>query len=45
MRYEHVFGRMSKMDRLRAIRLVRANKHKAFSKLVYNMDRYASLLR
>ena len=47
VRCEHVFGRMSQMamDRLRTIGLVRANQHNAFSNLVYNMDRYAFLLR
>ena len=47
VRCEHVFGRMSQMamDRLRTIGLVRANQPNAFSNLVYNMDRYAFLLR
>lgn len=47
VRCEHVFGRMSQMamDRLRTIGLSRANQHNGFSNLVYNMDRYAFLLK
>ena len=46
-RVEHVFGRMSQlaMDRLRTIGNERAHHHNGMSNLVYNMDRYAFLMR
>ena len=47
VRVEHVFGRMSQMamDRLRTIGKERANHHIGLSNLVYNMDRFAFLMR
>jgi len=47
VRVEHVFGRMSQMamDRLRTIGRKRAHHHNGLSNLVYNMDRYAYLMR
>ena len=47
VRCEHVFGRMSQMfmDRLRTIGLTRAKQHNSLSNLVYNMDRYAFLVK
>ena len=47
VRVEHVFGRMSQMamDRLRTIGKERANLHIGLSNLVYNMDRFAFLMR
>jgi IS5 family transposase len=47
VRVEHVFGRMSQlaMDRLRTIGKERAHHHNGLSNLVYNMDRYAFLIK
>lgn len=47
VRVEHVFGRMKQlgMDRLRTIGKERAHHHNGMSNLVYNMDRYAFLMR
>ena len=47
VRVEHVFGRMSQMamDRLRTIGKERAHHHIGLSNLVYNMDRFAFLMR
>ena len=47
VRVEHVFGRMSQlaMDRLRTIGKERAHHHNGLSNLVYNMDRYAFLMK
>ena len=47
VRVEHVFGRMSQMamDRLRTIGKERAHHQIGLSNLVYNMDRYAFLMR
>jgi len=46
-RVEHVFGRMSQMamNRLRTIGKERAHHHNGLSNLVYNMDRFAFLMR
>jgi IS5 family transposase len=46
-RVEHVFGRMSQMamDRLRTIGKERAHHHNGLTNLVYNMDRFAFLMR
>ena len=43
----HVIGRMSQlaMDRLRTIGKERAHHHIGLSDLVYNMDRYAFLMK
>lgn len=47
VRIEHVFGRMAQMgiDRVRSIGLQRAHQHNGLGNLIYNMDRYAFLLR
>ena len=47
VRVEHVFGGMSQlaMDRLRTIGKERAHHHNGLSNLVYNMDRYAFLMK
>lgn len=47
VRIEHVFGRMAQMgiDRVRSIGLKRAHQHNGLSNLIYNMDRYAFLVR
>jgi IS5 family transposase len=47
VRVEHVFGRMSQMgmDIVRSIGLKRGSQHNTLSNLVYNMDRYAFLIR
>lgn len=47
VRVEHVFGRMSQMgmDIIRTIGLKRGTQHNHLSNLVYNMDRYAFLIR
>jgi IS5 family transposase len=47
VRVEHIFARMSQMgaDFCRSIGLKRATQHNHLSNLVYNMDRYASLVR
>ncbi|MBC8245810.1 MAG: transposase [Verrucomicrobia bacterium] len=47
VRVEHVVGRMSQMsmDRLRTIGKERAYHHIGLSNLVYNMDRFAFLMR
>jgi len=47
VRVEHVFGRMSQMgmDKVRSVGIKRATQHNNLSNLVYNMDRYAFLVR
>jgi len=47
VRVEHIFGRMAQMgaDTCRSIGLKRATQHNHLSNLVYNMDRYACLVR
>lgn len=47
VRVEHIFARMSQMgaDFCRSIGLKRATQHNHLSNLVYNMDRYACLVR
>ena len=47
VRVEHVFGRMSQMgmDVVRTIGMKRGSQHNTLSNLVYNMDRYAFLIR
>ncbi len=47
VRVEHVFGRMSQMgmDMVRTIGLKRGTQHNTLSNLVYNMDRYAFLIK
>lgn len=47
VRVEHVFARMKQMgaDLCRSIGLKRASQHNHLSNLVYNMDRYAYLVR
>lgn len=47
VRVEHIFARMAQMgaDWCRSIGLKRATQHNHLSNLVYNMDRYACLVR
>ena len=47
VRVEHVFGRMSQMGNhvCRSIGLKRASSHNHIANMVYNMDRYACLVR
>jgi len=47
VRVEHIFARMAQMgaDLCRSIGLKRATQHNHLSNLVYNMDRYACLVR
>jgi IS5 family transposase len=47
VRVEHIFARMAQMgaDICRSIGLKRATQHNHLSNLVYNMDRYACLVR
>lgn len=47
VRVEHIFARMAQMgcDLCRGIGLKRATQHNHLSNLVYNMDRYACLVR
>ncbi len=47
VRVEHVFGRMAQMgmDYCRAIGTRRASQHNSLCNLVYNLDRYAFLMR
>lgn len=47
VRVEHVFGRMKHMgaDFCRSIGLLRAQQHNSLCNLVYNMDRYAFLVK
>jgi IS5 family transposase len=47
VRVEHVFGRMSQMgmEIVRTIGLERGTQHNTLSNLVYNMDRFAFLIR
>jgi transposase, IS5 family len=47
VRVEHIFARMAQMgaDLCRSIGLKRATQHNDLSNLVYNMDRYACLVR
>jgi IS5 family transposase len=47
VRVEHVFGRMSQMgmEIVRTIGLERGRQHNTLSNLVYNMDRFAFLIR
>ena len=47
VRVEHIFARMAQMgaDLCRSIGLKRATQHHNLSNLVYNMDRYACLVR